>query len=118
MSSNNTSNKLTNNASIKNMVNTIKLKYNQPIPESKSSASLVDSISIKIKNKLSINLKYWLVFILPILLILFYLLYSYNLGSRSNTVLSTMNYKKHLTHKPLLQCFQQDVKYQFKLCDY
>ena len=29
-----------------------------------------------------------------------------------------MNYKKQLENKPLLQCYQQDVKYQFKLCDY
>ena len=29
-----------------------------------------------------------------------------------------MDYKDKLENKPLLQCYQQDVKYQFKLCDY
>ena len=29
-----------------------------------------------------------------------------------------MDYKDKLETKPLLQCYQQDVKYQFKLCDY
>ena len=115
MSMNNASTKLTNNASVKSIVNTIQLKYNKP-PDTTNS-SLVDSIAIKIKNKLSINLKYWLVFVLPALLILFYLLYSYNLGARSKYAIDNMNYKK-ITHKPLLQCYQQDVKYQFKLCDY
>lgn len=120
MSMNNTSNKLNNNASIKNIVNTIKLKYvSAPAsPSNSSNNSLVDNLAVKIKNKLSINLKYWLVFILPVLILLFYLLYSYNLGSRSKSSISSMDYKKQLTHKPLLQCFQQDVKYQFKLCDY
>ena len=28
------------------------------------------------------------------------------------------DYKDKLENKPLLQCYQQDVKYQFKLCDY
>ena len=117
MSINNASTKLTNNANVKSLVNTIKLKYNKPMPDTTNS-SLVDSIAIKIKNKLSINLKYWLGIILPILIILIYLLYSYNLDSRSNSVISTMNYKTQLAHKPLLQCYQQEAKYQFKLCDY
>ena len=115
MSINNSSRKLTNNVAVKSVVNTVKAKYSTPAPY---NSSLVDSIVINVKNKLSINLKYWLVFILPVLLLLFGLLYSYNLGSRSNTVISNMNYKSNLAHKPLLQCFQQDVKYQFKLCDY
>ena len=121
MSSNNPSSKLTNNATVKSIANTIKLKYNSLANKTISSSNntkLVDSIAIKIKNKLSINLKYWLGFVLPILLILFYLLYSYNLGSRSNTSISSMNYRTKLAHKPLLQCFQQDAKFQFKLCDY
>ena len=114
---NNASTKLTNNASVKSLVNTINLKYTKPTPNITNS-SLVDSIAIKIKNKLSINLKYWLVFILPILIILFYLLYSYSLSSRSKNSLDNMNYKTQLTHTPLLQCYQQEAKYQFKLCDY
>ena len=114
---NNASTKLTNNANVKSLVNTIKLKYNKPPPDTVNS-NLVDSIAIKIKNKLSINLKYWLGFILPILIILFYLLYSYNLGSRSKYSIDNMNYKKQITHTPLLQCYQQEAKYQFKLCDY
>ena len=57
-------------------------------------------------------------FVIPVLILLFYLLYSYNLGSRSKYVIDNMNYKKQLENKPLLQCYQQDVKYQFKLCDY
>ena len=118
MSNNNSSSKLTNNANVKSIVDTIKLKYNKTNDSNPVNSSLVDSIAIKIKNKLSINLKYWLMFILPVLLLLFYLLYSYSLGSRSKSKISNMNYRKKLTHPPLLQCYQQDVKYQFKLCDY
>ena len=119
MSINNSSHKLTNNATVKSIVNTIKLKYDKSIDNiSSNNKSSIDTIAIKIKNKLSINLKYWLFFILPILIILFYLLYSYSLGSRSKSSIDNMNYKKQLSHKPLLQCYQQDVKYQYKLCDY
>ena len=68
MSINNSSHKLTNNASVKSIVNTIKLKYDKSIDNiSSNNKSSIDTIAIKIKNKLSINLKYWLFFILPIL---------------------------------------------------
>ena len=116
MSTNNLPTNLTNNSLVKNLSNTIKSKYNNT---NKNTNKNTDSdIVVKVKNHLSTNLKYWLIIVLPILLILCYLLYSYNFGSRSKTKISTMNYKKQLKHKPLLQCYQEDVKYQFKLCDY
>ena len=116
MSTNNLPTTLTNNSLVKNLSNTIKSKYNNT---NKNTNKNTDSdIVVKVQNHLSTNLKYWLIIVLPILLILCYLLYSYNFGSRSKTKISTMNYKKQLKHKPLLQCYQEDVKYQFKLCDY
>jgi len=109
-----------NNVSVKSIVNNMKTKYgNQSIKSNTNSDdSIVDNLVVGIKNKLSSNLKYWLVIVLPVLVFLFYILYTYNLGSRSKYVISTMDYKKKLENKPLLQCYQQDVKYQFKLCDY
>ena len=110
-----------NNVSVKSIVNSMKTKYgNQSTNNNNNSedSNIVDNLVIGIKNKLSSNLKYWLVIVVPVLIFLIYLLYSYNLGSRSKYVISTMDYKKQLENKPLLQCYQQDVKYQFKLCDY
>ena len=119
-----------NNVSVKSIVNNMKTKYgNQSInnsnrngsnngSNSNSDSGVINNLVIGIKNKLNSNLKYWLGIVVPVLIFLFYLLYKYNLGSRSSYVISTMDYKKQLENKPLLQCYQQDVKYQFKLCDY
>jgi len=113
-----------NNVSVKSIVNSMKTKYgnqstnNNNNNNNSEDSNIVDNLVVGIKNKLSSNLKYWLVIVVPVLIFLIYLLYSYNLGSRSKYVISTMDYKKQLENKPLLQCYQQDVKYQFKLCDY
>ena len=122
---------MSNNTNINNhyksVVNEIKTRYgNSSITNNNSSLlnnnsnndSNINKIAVKIKNHLSSNLKYWVFIVLPILIILLYLLYQYNLGSRSRYVISKMDYKDKLENKPLLQCYQQDVKYQFKLCDY
>jgi len=126
---------MTNNTNINNqyksVVNEIKTRYgNSTITNnnnltlsnnsnnSSNNDSNINKIALKIKNHLSSNLKYWVFIVLPALVILLYLLYQYNLGSRSNYVISKMDYKNKLENKPLLQCYQQDVKYQFKLCDY
>ena len=118
---------MSTNNTIKKLENTIKTKYgnqnniNTNINNSNSinnTDTKINILAVGIKNHLSSNLKYWLVFVVPVLIFLFYLLYKYNLGSRSNYVISSMNYKKKLENKPLLQCYQQDIKYQFKLCDY
>ena len=80
--------------------------------------TLVDDIVVHIKNKVSSRLKFFLMFAVPVLLLLFYFLYNYNFNSRSAKIISNMNYKKQLNNTPLQQCYQQEVKYQFKLCDY
>ena len=130
MSKNNSPPLSNNNLTSKSIINTIKLKYNNTNTNKNTNTNTnankntnTDKITdpdilVKVKNHLSINLKYWLVFVLPILLLLCYLLYSYNLGSRSKTIISNMKYKKNLKNTPLLQCYQEDVKYQYKLCDY
>ena len=90
-------------------------------PSSTTNNTLVDDIVDNVKNKLTnrlSNLKYLLMIAVPILLLLFYLLYNYNFNSRSANAISNMNYKKQLNNTPLQQCYQQDIKYQFKLCDY
>ena len=109
----------------KSVVNEIKTRYgnsnitnNNSLSLSNNNDSNINKIAVKIKNHLSSNLKYWVFIVLPVLIILLYLLYQYNLGSRSRYVISKMDYKDKLENKPLLQCYQQDVKYQFKLCDY
>jgi len=110
----------------KSVVNEIKTRYGNSNITNNNSLSLsnnnndsnINKIAVKIKNHLSSNLKYWVFIVLPVLIILLYLLYQYNLGSRSRYVISKMDYKDKLENKPLLQCYQQDVKYQFKLCDY
>ena len=122
---------MSNNTNInnkyKNVVNEIKTRYDNSNISNNNFSSLnnnsnndsnINKIAVKIKNHLSSNLKYWVFIVLPILIILLYLLYQYNLGSRSRYVISKMDYKDKLENKPLLQCYQQDVKYQFKLCDY
>jgi len=110
----------------KSVVNEIKTRYGNSNITNNNSLSLsnnnndsnINKIAVKIKNHLSSNLKYWVFIVLPVLIILLYLLYQYNLGSRSRYVISKMDYKDKIETKPLLQCYQQDVKYQFKLCDY
>ena len=121
---------MSNNTNINNhyksVVNEIKTRYGNSNITNNNSLSLsnnnndsnINKIAVKIKNHLSSNLKYWVFIVLPVLIILLYLLYQYNLGSRSRYVISKMDYKDKLENKPLLQCYQQDVKYQFKLCDY
>ena len=121
---------MSNNNSIKNLVNNIKTKYGNQNNNTNTNTNTntnnsinntstkINNLAVGIKNHLSSNLKYWLIVVVPVLLFLFYLLYKYNLGSRSNYVISSMNYKQKLENKPLLQCYQQDIKYQFKLCDY
>jgi hypothetical protein len=123
---------MSNNTNINNhyksVVNEIKKKYGNSSIINNNASSLnnnsntndsnINKIAVKIKNHLSSNLKYWVFIVLPVLIILLYLLYQYNLGSRSRYVISKMDYKDKLENKPLLQCYQQDIKYQFKLCDY
>lgn len=123
---------MSNNTNINNhyksVVNEIKKKYGNSSITNNNASSLnnnsntndsnINKIAVKIKNHLSSNLKYWVFIVLPVLIILLYLLYQYNLGSRSRYVISKMDYKDKLENKPLLQCYQQDIKYQFKLCDY
>ena len=104
-----------NNASIKSIVNTIKKNNNSRVSNSKNN-NLVNNIDIK--HKTTNNLKYWIAIVFPVLIFLFYLLYQYNLGSRSNYIISNMGYKKKIKNTPLMQCYQQEKKYQFKLCDY
>jgi len=124
---------MSNNTNInnkyKNVVNEIKTRYsntsiinnnNSTLSNNNSSNndSNINQLTVKIKNHLSSNLKYWVFIVLPVLIILLYLLYQYNLGSRSRYVISKMDYKDKLENKPLLKCYQQNIKYQFKLCDY
>ena len=88
----------TTNLSVKNTVNNIKkpntVGNSKPISTnttgttgasagstSPTNNALVDTIALHIKNKLSSNLQYFLMFVIPILLLLFYLLYNYNFDS-------------------------------------
>jgi hypothetical protein len=83
-----------------------------------SSPNVMDNLISKVKNNTSRDMQLYLLVMVPIVIILVYLLYKYNISNRIIEKTSKMNYKDKLTLKPLQQCFQIDPKYQYKLCDY
>jgi hypothetical protein len=87
--------------------------------ETSSIATLyLTDIKNRIKNKLSSNLRAYLVFAIPIIILLCYFIYKYNFNSRTLQSISNMNYKKNLELVKLPNCYEVDVSMQYKLCDY
>ena len=82
--------------------------------------NLVSNIVSKVKDNANKNLRMYLVIVVPILFFLFYLVYKYNFKSRSQNVITSMDYKSQLPTKiaGLDSCYQVDIRQQFKLCDY
>lgn len=90
-----------------------------------NNSSIVDTSTIyltdiknKIKNKLSSNLRAYLLFAIPIIILLCYFIYKYNFNSRKSQALSNMDYKKSLKLEKLPNCYEVDQSMQYKLCDY
>ena len=71
------------NNNIKHNIPNIKTNYiNQPLSNNNTSLNINKEtksnnlkLIIGIKNHVSSNLKYWLLFVIPVLILLFYLLY-------------------------------------------
>jgi len=108
-------NNTTHVKAISNSINTLRVEENSLTDKAKS---FVSNIVSKIKDESSQNLKYILAFALPIIILLCYFLYKYNFSSRTKNVIAGMNYKPSITFAPLPQCYQQDLRMQYKLCDY
>ena len=80
--------------------------------------TLVESIISKVKDNENKNLRMYLTFVIPIIVLLCYLVYKYSFSSRSVDAVTKMNYKPQLSLKPLSECYNIDIKQQYKLCDY
>uniref|UniRef100_A0A6C0EXW4 phosphoinositide phospholipase C n=1 Tax=viral metagenome TaxID=1070528 RepID=A0A6C0EXW4_9ZZZZ len=83
-----------------------------------TSIATVDSIIKKVKESANSNLRVYLIIVIPIIIFLVYILYKYNLGSRTANVISNMTYSSNISLEPIPQCYQTDIKQQYKLCDY
>ena len=89
------------------------------IPEYKPPL-LFDNIITKVKEKSSKDLKIYLAVSIPIIIILIYIIYKYNFGSRAANVISSLDYTSNVVANimPLPNCYQLDSREQYKLCDY
>ena len=97
-----------------------KLSNNISKPPIFKEPSLVDNILTKVKENSYKDLKIYLAVTIPILIILIYVIYKYNFSSRSANIISSLNYTSNVVANivPLPQCYQLDIKEQYKLCDY
>ena len=109
MSSNTTAHTISNK--ISNNVSKIPI-YTPP--------SLVDKIITKVKEDSYKNLKIYLAVAIPILILLIYLVYKYRLVPRTSNIINSLDYTSTVTSNiaPLQQCYQINVREQYKLCDY
>jgi hypothetical protein len=83
-----------------------------------TSTLYLTDIKNRIKNKLSSNLRAYLLFAIPIIILLCYFIYKYKFNSRTLQALSSMDYKKSLQLEKLPNCYELDPSMQYKLCDY
>ena len=81
-------------------------------------SNLVSNILIKITDDSNKQLRMYIMIAIPIIGILCFLLYKYNFSSRATSVIAKMGYATDLNLTPIPQCYQVDLKYQYKLCDY
>ena len=80
--------------------------------------TLVENIISNVKQKMNDNLKMYLIIAIPILFFLAFVLYKYNFVSRSNNVITNMGYKNKIELQPIPECYNVDIRQQYKLCDY
>ena len=83
-----------------------------------SSQIYLTDIKNRIKNKLSSNLRTYLIIMIPVIILLCYFIYKYNFSSRATQVIGNMGYKNAIQLETLPQCYQLDQSMQYKLCDY
>jgi len=83
-------------------------------------ASLKDRIASRLTTRLdnNNNLKYYLMFITPVLIILLYLLFKYSFSQRNASQIILLDYQKNITPVNLPECLDIDPVNRFSLCDY
>jgi len=78
----------------------------------------ITDIKNRIKNKLSSNLRMYIIAMIPVIILLCYLIYKYKINYRTLSALNNMDYKSKIELEKLPQCYELDQTMQYKLCDY
>lgn len=78
----------------------------------------ITDIKNRIKNKLSSNLRMYIIAMIPVIILLCYFIYKYKINYRTLNALSNMDYKEQIDLQKLPQCYELDQTMQYKLCDY
>jgi len=78
----------------------------------------ITDIKNRIKNKLSSNLRIYIIIMIPIIVLLCYVIYKYKFNSRTLNAIGNMDYKAKIDLENLPQCYELDQNVQYKLCDY
>ena len=97
-----------------------KISNTIPATPSYKPPNAIENLISNVKAKTSKNLKIYLAVAIPILILLIYAVYKYNFSNRTANVISSLDYTSTVTSNiaPLHNCFEIDVKKQYKLCDY
>jgi hypothetical protein len=82
------------------------------------ASNYLDNLKIQIKNKLSSNLKTYLMVAIPILIIIIYIGFKYNFNARNVSSIVAMSYPTQIAPTNLQNCSSLDISMQYKLCDY
>ena len=98
-----TSNSLSNSLSTKSMM---------------MNNEYVNQIALKIKNNMSSPLMKYMMFAIPVIILMGYFIYKYRFNYRALQSISQMNYKSKITLANLKTCSDVDKSLQYKLCDY
>jgi len=97
-------------------------KISNTIPSTPSykPPNAIENLISNVKAKTSKDLKIYLAVAIPVLILLIYAVYKYNFFNRTTNVISSLDYTSTVTSNiaPLQNCFEIDVKKQYKLCDY
>ena len=78
----------------------------------------ITDIKNRIKNKLSSNLRMYIIAMIPVIILLCYLIYKYKINYRTLSALNNMDYKSKIELEKLPQCYELDQTMQYNLCDY
>lgn len=64
------------------------------------------------------NLRIYLYIAIPLIILLCYFIYKYNLNARTLYAISNMNYKDSIALEKMPNCYELDASMQYMLCDY
>lgn len=114
----NTNSRLNNTISLK-LPNSLNNRVANGVSNiAETSQIYITDIKNRIKNRLSSNLRLYIIVMIPVIILLFYFIYKYNFKNKVTKVINNMKYKELLEIKNLPQCYQLDKTMQYKLCDY